>query len=73
LLTCLELCRLILTYLTVASLPLGYFPSEELLAEFDLGDQYENLLPALQVRSASSDRSGLDTSEIRANPLSSPR
>lgn len=42
--------RLILTYLIVASLPLGYFPSEELLAEFDLSEQYDNLLPALQVR-----------------------
>lgn len=42
-------CRLILTYLIVASLPLGYFPSEELLAEFDLSDQYEVMLPALRV------------------------
>ncbi len=41
---------MILTYLIAASLPLGYFPSEELLTEFDLGEQYENILPALQVR-----------------------
>ncbi|KAM0791294.1 hypothetical protein ACM66B_005766 [Microbotryomycetes sp. NB124-2] len=39
--------RLILTYLTVASLPLGFFPSIELLQEFDLDDQFSNLIFAL--------------------------
>jgi hypothetical protein len=40
---------MILNYLIVASLALGSFPRDELLQEFDLNDQYENLLPALQV------------------------
>lgn len=40
---------LILVYLISASLPLGYFPSGELLAAFDLQNQYEGLIRALRV------------------------
>lgn len=50
-LTCISAHSLILTYLIAASLPLGYFPSMELLEEFDLDTQYRNLLPALRVSS----------------------
>ncbi|POY70448.1 hypothetical protein BMF94_6516 [Rhodotorula taiwanensis] len=41
--------RLILTYLTVASLPLGYFPSADLLQPFNLSEAYTTLIPALKV------------------------
>lgn len=41
--------RLILTYLIAASLPLGFFPSLELLQEFDLDDQFARLIDGLKV------------------------
>ncbi|GAA5951322.1 hypothetical protein JCM21900_003837 [Sporobolomyces salmonicolor] len=41
--------RLILVYLIAASLPLGFFPSSDLLHHFHLHEQYENLLPCLQL------------------------
>lgn len=44
--------RLILIYLIAASLPLGIFPSEDLLEEFQLQEQFADLLPPLQVRDA---------------------
>ncbi|KAK4056661.1 hypothetical protein OIO90_002213 [Microbotryomycetes sp. JL221] len=55
----LELChsdhwhngRLILIYLTVASLPLGHFPSIELLRHFNLEDYFSHLIQALAVGS----------------------
>ncbi|SCV71898.1 BQ2448_4592 [Microbotryum intermedium] len=39
--------RLILIYLIAASLPLGIFPTVQLMQEYDLDDQYERLLLAL--------------------------
>ena len=44
--------RLILIYLVTASLPLGIFPGEELLAEFDLQEPFAPLIHAAKVGSA---------------------
>ncbi|KAL8293796.1 hypothetical protein RQP46_000497 [Phenoliferia psychrophenolica] len=41
--------RLILIYLIVASLPLGFFPSETLLDEFHLQEQFGDLVPPLHL------------------------
>ncbi|KAM0753006.1 COP9 signalosome complex subunit 12 [Meredithblackwellia eburnea MCA 4105] len=53
-------CRQILLYLIVASLPLGIFPSEELLETFDLQEQFVDLLPALQLGDYVSVKAELD-------------
>lgn len=43
------LCSLILTYLIVASIPLGFFPSHDLLQHFNLLEPYGGLLTSLKV------------------------
>lgn len=43
------LLRIILVYLVTASLPLGVFPVQELLTEYELQGQYGPLIEAVKV------------------------